>query len=121
MVTRNFIELKETGVSASATTQINLSEIKDRYEAEHFNILTILNTSSTTPLTLILDGKEVAYIPANNGVFEIKPEYNMKFNLLALKNETATALTNNEIKIILGYTAVYDKVTAIPQETMGAQ
>lgn len=118
MVTRNFIELKETGVSASATIQINLSEIRDRYEAEHFNILTILNTSSATPLTLILDGKEVAYIPANNGVFEIKPEYNLKFNLLALKNDTANVLTN-EIKIILGYTAVYDKITAIPQETAG--
>lgn len=101
MATQNFIKLKSAGASANTTTQIDLQAFKDRYETNYFNILTLLNTSTNTPLTILMDGDEVAYLPQNNGVFEIKPEYLLKYSFLAVKNDTANALTD-EIKAIVG-------------------
>lgn len=101
MVTQNFIKLVQTGAGANSTTQINLEVIKQLYETNFFNVLTLLNSSTTTPIILILDGQEVAYIPQNNGVFEIKPEYFYKYSFIAIKNDTANILTT-ELKLILG-------------------
>lgn len=96
-----FIKLLAKGAGANATTQINLDELKKLYSTNYFNSLTILNTHASVPLTILLDGEEAGYVTANNGVFEIKPEYALKYNFLALKNDTATALTN-EVKVIVG-------------------
>ena len=106
MVIQNFIKLQEKGATANATSQIDLDNLKTEFNTTVFNTLTLLNTSTNTPIILILDGRQVAYIPANNGTFEIKPEYLLKYSLMAIKNDTANVLTT-ELKIIIGLVGAY--------------
>lgn len=101
-----FIRLLEKGAAASSTTQIDLEALKKEFNLETFNSLVFLNTSTTTPLIILLDGVEVAYVTANNGIFDMKPEYLLKYSFLAVKNETANVLTD-ELKIIVGQIGAY--------------
>ena len=89
-------------IAIGATLQVDLSAIEAQY-GHNYNQLIILNIDTAAPITVILDGKEVQYMPSDNTKFGIKAEDNFYFSTIAIKNESgADTIARANIKITLG-------------------
>lgn len=103
MVVENFLEFEEVGVSANSTAYLNLESVKEIHKIKALNTLFIINTSLTTDIFLIKDGKKIFMIPKNNGTFQVEAKDILRFSLIGFKNETANVLTD-ELKVTYGVT-----------------
>ena len=100
-----FIEIvAQPEIPASGKIELDLDSLRATY-GDNFNTLTITNTDSSSAINLYKDGKKIAYITANNGVFSFDWELGLNFNFISLENVNAAAVIPVEtIKVFVGRT-----------------
>ena len=101
----NFLEnVKNLEIAASGKTQIQLSTIKQKF-GKNYNTINITNTSTTSDISLHLDGREIQFITSGNGVFAFDWEFGLNFSLIEIENKDAVnAIAADKIQITVGRT-----------------
>lgn len=101
----NFIrKATQAEIAASTKQEIDLDGFRSDF-GNDFNTLTITNTDAASDIKVYLDGQEIAFITANNGVFSFDWETGLNFNFLSIENTNAgAAIAADKIKIFIGRT-----------------
>lgn len=90
---------------------INLETYRQQFGL-NFNTLVVTNTSTTSPIKVLLDGQEVAYVVKGNGIFQFDWKDGIIYNQLDIQNEAADGVGDiaaGEIQISIGRTGVTRK------------
>lgn len=93
-------------IAASTKLELDLDALRTQF-GNDLNFLQITNTDTASNIGVYLDGQEVAFITANNGVFSFDWEFGLQYNFIALENKNSgAAITANDVKVFVGRTGV---------------
>lgn len=91
-------------IAASTKLELDLDALRSEF-GNDFNTLQITNTDSASAINIYADGKKIAYVTANNGVFAFDWEFGLKYNFISIENTNAGAAISAEaVKVFVGRT-----------------
>lgn len=103
MEKQKFIRIvPQAQILASAKLELDMDGLRAEFDND-FNTLQITNTDAASAVNIFLDGKKVAFIAANNGVFAFDWEFGVNYNFISVENTNAgAAIAAEAIKVFVG-------------------
>jgi len=92
----------QAAIAASTKLELDLDNIRSQFDND-LNTLTLTNTDVASAINVYLDGKKVAYVTANNGVFSFDWEFGLMYNFISIENTNAgAAIAAEKVKVFVG-------------------
>ncbi len=97
-------EISQPEIAISGKLELDLNQVRADF-GDDLNTLFVTNTDTGSDINLYADGKKIAFITSNNGVFSFDWQTGITFNFLSVENlNTAAVISAESVKVFVGRT-----------------